>query len=63
MKKLQKEKEKAAKKAAKQAAQQAQQVQEEDIAKEFYGNMKMIQSTEKPGNYFFNACRCSTMHF
>lgn len=49
LKKMQKEKEKAAKKAAKQAAQQATQVQEEDIAKDFYGNMKMVQSTEKPG--------------
>lgn len=48
LKKMQKEKEKAAKKAAKQAAQQATQVQEEDIAQDKYGNMKMIQSTEKP---------------
>merc|ERR1712142_21958 len=48
LKKMQKEKEKAAKKAAKQAAQQATQLQEEDIAQDKYGNMKMIQSTEKP---------------
>ena len=51
MKKKQKEAEKAAKKAQRQAAQAEQQKQQEadDVSKDLYGDMKMIQSSEKPG--------------
>ncbi|XP_039267320.2 aspartate--tRNA ligase, cytoplasmic-like [Styela clava] len=49
LKKQQKEAEKAAKKAQRKAELDAEQQanQQEDVSKEFYGDMKMIQSTEK----------------
>ena len=53
LKKQQKEAEKAAKKAQKQAEKEAaaKQEDESDCSKDFYGNMKMIQSAEKLGKW------------
>ena len=53
LKKMQKEAEKAAKKAQKKAqAEQQKQTEADDVAKDFYGDMKMIQSSEQPGIKF-----------
>ena len=53
---MQKEAEKAAKKAQKKSAQAEQQKQNDanDISKDLYGNMKMIQSSEQPGKSLKN---------